>query len=487
MKYISSKEAALKLNTTERTIRNYCIHGKITGAILKKNSWLIPEDFSIKENQQENLIYGMKDFLDNSPVSFYAIKNVSDMLSKAGYKKILETEIFNINKGDKVFFVRNNSSLIAMNIGKDITNEYFPYHIVASHSDSPCFKIKPNGNGFNNIYNSINVEAYGGMICSSWLDRPLSIAGRILVKENSEITTQLVNINKHLLIIPNLCIHFNREVNNGKSYNIATDMQPFIAESLKNDVLKEELSKVSKISIDKIIGYDLYLYNRDLASIWGIEGEYISSPRLDDLECVYTSSMAFINSNNSKAINTLYIADNEEVGSSSAQSADSDFLYNIMKRVSKCLGFNNEEFLSSVANSFLISADNAHAVHPNFPSTTDEYNKAYMNQGIVIKSNASQTYTSDAISSLIFAQICESVKVPTQNFTNCSDIRGGSTLGNILLSQVSMHAVDIGLAQLAMHSSYETAGSKDIIYMEKAIEQFYRSNIKFLDDKFIIE
>ena len=297
----------------------------------------------------------------------------------------------------------------------------------------------------------------------------------VKVEKNGELIHQVIDFKDLTVFIPNICVHFNREVNNGYAYDMSVDMQAFI--SSDGASFLEAIAKRLKVRTEDISNYDLYLYNKQSGMIWGENNEFISSPRLDDLECVYTSTRAFVESSNEDAINVLYIADNEEVGSISRQGADSDFLKSILVNVSNDLSLN---YYRVIANSFLISADNAHAVHPNKPGLTDNDNKVYMNKGIAIKFNASNSYTSDGVSSSIFQKICKNASVPYQFFNNKSGMRSGSTLGNVLLSQVSLPSVDIGLPQLAMHSSYETAGTIDIKYAIKAFKEFYSSDI-FVD------
>lgn len=490
MKYLSVSEAAKLLNVSERTVRNYCAKGGIPGATLNGKTWLIPEDAEIKKETKEEIVTDsvkeLVKFLDASPVNFYAIKNVGDILIKNGYKELLETEPFSLNKGDKFFVRRNGTTLLAFNIGKDLSLENYSYHIIASHCDSPCFKIKPEADSVTDGYNKINVEPYGGMLCSTWLDRPLAIAGRVLLKNEEGVKTTLINMENDYVMIPNKCIHFNRTANSGYEYNMASDMQPFFSFDSKES-FKNLIASNLKVNEDVIKTFDLFLYNAEKAMLWGRKKEFISAPRLDDLECVFTSTKAFVESTNEQAINVLYISDNEEVGSSSSQGADGDFLDVILKRINNVLGFNEDNLRQAIANSFLVSADNAHAVHPNFPGLTDAQNKCYMNKGIAIKFNSSQRYTSDALSASIFETICEKANVPYQYFTNRSDVRGGSTLGNILLSHVSMLSVDIGLPQLAMHSSYETAGTKDINHAVRAFKEFYSRSIIRNGDSYSIK
>lgn len=483
MKYITVEEFANKVGLSARSVRNYCAQGRIAGATLSGKTWMIPESSGKPARINSNEIdieaskYGedLINFINNSPVSFVAIKNIADLLLSNGYKEINEKEDYKYKRGDKVFIVRNDTTLIALNIGSNPVLEN-GYHVIAAHSDSPCFKIKPVSEGKTDIYHKVNIAPYGGLVAPSFLDRPLGAAGRIIYEKNGELIHQVIDFKDLTVFIPNICIHFNREVNNGYAYDMAIDMQAFI--SSDGASFLEAIAKRLKVRTEDISNYDLYLYNKQSGMIWGENSEFISSPRLDDLECVYTSTRAFVESNNEDAINVLYITDNEEVGSLSRQGADSDFLKSIFVNLCNDLSLN---YYRVIANSFLISADNAHAVHPNKPGLTDDDNKVYMNKGIAIKFNASNSYTSDGVSSSVFQKICKNASVPYQFFSNKSNMRGGSTLGNILLSQVSLPSVDIGLAQLAMHSSYETAGTIDIKYAIKAFKEFYSSNI-FLDN-----
>lgn len=411
-------------------------------------------------------------FIDNSPVSFFVIKNIVDTLTKENYIELKENEIFDLKKGKKYFVKRNDSAIIAFDIGKDLKDD-FKFNIVASHSDSPCFKLKPVFDYKTGTYKKVSVEPYGGMICSSWFDRPLSIAGRIFINENGKTICKLVDL-KQTMMIPNVCIHFNRNINNGYSYDMAIDMQPFLSED-ENCTLTNIICEKLYIKAEDIINFDLYLYNEQKGFVWGTNKEYISSPRLDDLECVYCSLQALVEADNSNNINIYYVADNEEVGSNTIQGAAGDFLLKTLHRIKRSLKISEEAFDIAVCNSLFISADNAHAVHPNHLEYTDSLNAVYMNKGVVIKFNASQSYTSDGKSSSIFQNICKKISAPYQFFANKSNIRGGSTLGNIAMSQLSFTAVDIGLAQLAMHSSFETAGSNDVLVLIDVLREFYNN------------
>ncbi|MEF2901054.1 MAG: M18 family aminopeptidase [Terrisporobacter sp.] len=419
-------------------------------------------------------------FIENSPSCFHAIKTITEELKNEGFVEIKEKDTWQIEKGKKYYVTRNLSSVIAFKIPQ---NDFKSFHIVASHSDSPTFKIKENAEiEVNNKYVKLNTEKYGGMICSTWFDRPLSIAGRILVKENNAVKTHLVNIDKDLVIIPNLAIHMNREVNDGYKYNAQIDMLPLYGDNSSKGSLMKTIAKEVNVEEESILGTDLFLYNRMNGTKIGSNEEYISSPRLDDLECAFTSLSAFLSENTSNSASVYCVFDNEEVGSGTKQGADSTFLYDVLRRINISLGKTEEDYYRLISSSFMVSADNAHALHPNYTDKSDLTNKVYMNDGIVIKYNANQKYTTDAVSASIFKTICDSVDVPYQTFTNRSDILGGSTLGNISNAHVSLNTIDIGLAQLAMHSTYETAGAKDVTYMIDAIKAFYNTSIEQVED-----
>ena len=419
-------------------------------------------------------------FIENSPSCFHAIVTIREKLNDEGFIELVEGRSWQIEKGKKYYVTRNLSSIIAFKIPE---NDFKNFHIVASHSDSPTFKIKENAEiEVNNKYVKLNTEKYGGMICSTWFDRPLSIAGRILVKEGNLVKTHLVNIDKDLVIIPNLAIHMNRAVNDGYKYNAQIDMLPLYGDNTSKGSLMKTVAQSVGVEEDSILGTDLFLYNRMRGTKIGANSEYISSSRLDDLECAYASLSAFLSETNSNSASVYCVFDNEEVGSGTKQGADSTLLYDVLRRINMCLGNSEEDYYKLIASSFMVSADNAHALHPNYSDKSDPTNKVYMNDGIVIKYNANQKYTTDAVSASIFKSICDSVNVPYQTFTNRSDILGGSTLGNISNAHVSLNTIDIGLAQLAMHSTYETAGAKDVTYLIDALKAFYNTSIEQVED-----
>ena len=410
-------------------------------------------------------------FIKNSPSSFHAIASIKKVLKREGFIELLESKPFKLSKNQKYFVTRNDSSIIAFKIGEELSS--YSFNIVASHSDAPTFKVKPISEFANNDYFKLNVEAYGGMLCSTWFDRPLSIAGRVLLSKDGKVESKLVNFDRNIASIPSVAIHFNRNANENASYSLAVDMFPTL--SSKKQSLKDLLANEVNENKEDIVSYDLYLYNRQEGYFWGLEDEFMSSSKLDDLQCAYTTLMGFIKSTNKANVSVYCCFDNEEVGSLTSQGANSTFLEDVLRRISYSLNKSVDEHHQAIAKSFMVSADNAHAVHPNHPEVTDQLNKVYMNQGIVIKFNAAQSYTTDGYSYAIFKKICDNVEVPTQTFTNKSGIRGGGTLGNISNSHVSLRSVDIGLPQLAMHSTMESSGTLDNEYMVKAIKEFYDS------------
>lgn len=430
-----------------------------------------------------DILKDLMDFLDSSVTMFHAINECEKVLQKSGFTYLPENEKWNINKG-KYYTKRNSSSLIAF----DIAEGDYHFQISAAHSDSPTFKLKDRPVIEANGYLKLNVEGYGGMINATWLDKPLTLAGRVMVNTDKGIETRLLHIDRDLLIIPNVPIHFNREINKGFAFNNQVDMLPILsAGNLKEADFDNILAKELGIEAEAILAKDLYLVNRQKAAIIGFDNELISSGRLDDLECVYTSLRGFVEAENKNHINVFAVFDNEEVGSVTKQGAMSTFLASTLDRVNTALGKSKEEYYRAIAKSILISCDNAHAVHPNHPELFDVKNRPVLNQGIAIKESANQKYTTDAFSRAILKKILEKKNIPYQTFANRSDIAGGSTLGNLSNTVVSMNAVDIGLPQLAMHSAYETAGAKDVVYAFETLKAFFEANIDIKDDKVAIE
>ena len=417
-------------------------------------------------------------FIENSPSMFHSIETIKGMLDEAGFTYLPERTCWDVKQGGTYYTIRNHSSIIAFRVGRELSDYHF--QMCASHSDSPTYKVKsvPELNGPGE-YLRLDVEAYGGMIDNTWFDRPLSVAGRVLVRDGSRVVSRLLYIDRDLLLIPNVAIHFNREVNNGYKYNRQVDLCPlFSAGALEKGAFDEMIASELGVAKEDILGKDLFLVNRQPGTIWGYGDEFISSPKLDDLQCAFVSLEAFLQAENEKTVNVYCCFDNEEVGSNTKQGAMSTFLQDVLHRIHVGLGKSLEDYYRAVAASFLVSCDNAHAVHPNHPEKTDAVNCAWMNKGIVIKESANQKYTTDAFSRAVFTALCQQADVPVQNFANRSDSAGGSTLGNLSNTQVSVHAVDIGLPQLAMHSCYETAGVKDIDYAIRGLKKFYETNIQ---------
>ena len=425
----------------------------------------------------------LMNFLDSSVTMFHAINECEKVLQNCGYIYLPENEKWNIRAG-KYYTKRNSSSLIAF----DIANGDYHFQISAAHSDSPTFKLKDRPIIESNGYLKLNVEAYGGMIDATWLDKPLTLAGRVMVDTKDGIETRLLFIDKDLLIIPNVPIHFNREINKGFAFNNQVDMLPvFSAGNLSEDDFYKMLAKELGVKPEAILAKDLYLVNRQKATVIGYDNELISSGRLDDLECVYTSLLGFIEAMNNDHINVFAVFDNEEVGSVTKQGAMSTFFVSTLNRINKALGKSDEDYYRAIAKSMLISCDNAHAIHPNHPELFDVKNRPVLNKGIAIKESANQKYTTDAFSRAVLKKILDKNNIPYQTFANRSDIIGGSTLGNLSNTAVSMNAVDIGLPQLAMHSAYETAGAKDVEYAIEALRAFFETNIDIKDDKVSLE
>ena len=411
------------------------------------------------------------DFIEKSPTAFQAVDEMQKRLTENGFEVLSEKEYWKLVPGGKYLVTRNNSALIAFCIPE---KESRVFHIMASHSDSPSFKIKENPEiKVDNSYVKLNVEKYGGMLMAPWFDRPLSVAGRVIIRRNGGLKEKLINIKRDLVMIPNLAIHMNREANNGVAYNPQKDLQPLFAAGNTDRTLLEIIAEQTGVKKEDIISHDLFLYNRMPGTIWGADKEFVSSARLDDLQCAFASMEGLLRAQNYGSIAVHCVMDNEEVGSGTKQGAASTFLKDTLLRINMGLGRTYEEYLMTLAGSFMVSADNAHALHPNYTDKTDPTNHPVLNKGIVIKFNANQKYCTDAVSAAIFKELCTKAGVPYQTFVNRSDIVGGSTLGNISNTQVPMNTVDIGLPQLAMHSPYETAGVKDTEYLVRAAEELF--------------
>ena len=424
----------------------------------------------------KNITKRLLTFLENSPTSFHAVENMAARLRGEGFEELKEADCWSIEAGGRYFVTRNMSSLIAFRVpGKDFTG----FQIISSHSDSPTFKIKENPEmKVEGHYVKLNVEKYGGMLCAPWFDRPLSIAGRLVVRTADGLQTKLVNVDRDLVMIPNLAIHMNRQVNDGYAYNAQSDMLPLYGGEAAAGTLMKTIAQSAGVAEEDILGHDLYLYNRMKGSVWGAGEEFFSCGRIDDLQCAFGSLEGFLAGGNAHSVSVHAVLDNEEVGSTTKQGAASTFLLDTLKRLNTALGRTEEQYLTALASSFMVSADNAHGVHPNYTDKADPTNRPYVNGGIVIKFNANQKYTTDAVSAAVFRSVCEKAGVPVQTFTNRSDMAGGSTLGNISNTHVALNTVDIGLPELAMHSPYETGGVLDTEYLIRAAKEFFSTGLK---------
>lgn len=417
---------------------------------------------------------GLLEFLDYSHSQFHSIDKISKILLSDGYIELKESDEYVLEKGKKYFVKRNLTSLLAFKIPNEIKDYHF--QMVAVHSDSPNFKIKDHVYDNSSNCFKLIVEPYGGMIHSTWLDKPLGVAGRIVYKNGDQINSKLVDLGDGIAIIPNLAIHLNREINDGYKYNPQTDLCPILASSNDENIFEKTLNNYLEED-QELLSYDLYLYNSEKAQLIGLNKDFLSSPKLDDLACDYTCLKGFMNGENKSHISLFVSFDNEEVGSGSINGADSTFLEDNLRRINTALGYKEKEFLRALAKSTLLSADNAHAIHPNIPNKLETKSPVLLNKGIVIKHNANMHYCSDALGAGLIKSLCKDIDIPYQEFFNRSDIRGGSTLGNISMAHVSILSVDIGLAQLAMHSSYETMGSKDIDDMIMLITAYMSKDI----------
>lgn len=413
-------------------------------------------------------INGLFEFIKHSPDAYHAISSVKSMLDAEGYTELYESEKWKLAVDGKYYVIRNGTSIIAFRTARDARG----FMICSSHSDSPSFRVKTTAESIG-AYTRLEVEKYGGMIYYSWLDRPLCVAGRVVVRTPDGLESKLVDLDSDLLTIPSLAIHLNRGVNDGAKFNPAKDLLPLYSMNADRGSLMNSIAEKIGVMAENILSHDLFLYNREQGRRIGKDGEFILCPRLDDLGCVYSSAVAFLESSAAASIPVLAVFDNEEVGSQTKQGADSTFLRDVLLRIT------GSEISLCVAleNSFMVSADNAHAKHPSYPEMSDPDNAPLLNGGLVIKYNASQRYATDGLSDAFFRAVCSRADVKVQTYYNRADLPGGSTLGSISDTNVSVPTVDIGLPQLAMHSATETAGAYDVECMTKALTEFYSSSI----------
>ena len=419
-----------------------------------------PEDIS------KDLIH----FIAKSPSPYHTVRSMKAALTYSKFTELREEDEWTIEKGGHYVVTRNGAALIAFTVPEE---EPQSFRIVASHADSPTFQIKENPELRDGPYIRLNVEGYGGMNMGSWLDRPLSVAGRVYVNDNGRIVPHLVAMDGTTLVIPSTAIHMDKTVNKGHVWNVQKELLPLYGTSSTGTSFMDMIARAAKVKAEDILGHDLFLYSRVPATIWGVEGEFLSSPRLDDMQCAFGSFRGFTMSKKDKDICMYVLFNHEEIGSGSNEGAGSTFLVNTVFRLGQALGYSMDKIMALTARGFMISADNAHAVHPNHPELADPVNKPVLNGGIVIKYNANRHYATDGFTAARFRRLCQTIHIPVQVFTNRSDMAGGSTLGHISNTRLAMPTVDIGLPQLAMHSSYETCGVKDTSYLVDAITAFF--------------
>ena len=414
----------------------------------------------------------LKGFLNDCPSVYHAVDVLRQSLDHNGYACLEESQAWELRPGGKYYLTRGGSALVAFRIPE---KPPLGFMISASHSDRPTFKLKENGE-LTGKYTRLSTEKYGGMLIAPWMDRPLSVAGRVLVETQSGIVSRLVNIDRDLLLIPNLAIHMNRSANENQSWNPAVDTLPLVG----SEEAKGKLwALIEEAAGGKILGHDLYLYVRQPATTWGVEGNYISAAGLDDLMCAWCCTRGFMAAQEDLSVPVLSVFDSEEVGSSSVQGAASTLLEDVLERIAKGMQM---DLRTMLRNTLMLSADNAHALHPNHPEYSDANNAPILGGGVVLKFNSNLRYTTDGVSAALFRKICAKADAPVQTYYNRADLPGGSTLGNISLSHVSVLSADIGLAQLAMHSCYETADSRDAAAMCRVMEAFYSSTLEQLED-----
>lgn len=427
----------------------------------------------------EKYVKSLMNFLDSSVCNFCAVETIKKELNNAGFEEIKLADAWNLRKGGKYYATKNDTAIFAFSIGKKNPVDT-GYKIIAAHSDSPCFRIKPNAEikSEKGII-KLNTEVYGGPILYTWFDRPLSVAGRVILKGSDALhpVTKIIKINRPILIIPHLAIHFNRAVNEGNPLSKQKDMLPVLGifndVAEKDNILLNTVAKELNVKITDILDFDLLVYDVQKSGLVGIHDEFVSSGRLDDLSMAHAALMAMTEGTDENSTCVMAIFDNEETGSGTKQGAASPVLKNILERINTCVGGTKEDFHRAIAKSFMISADNAHAFHPNYAEKYDPTNHPAIGGGPVIKINANCKYMSDAHSAAIFRSLCENAGSPYQYFVNHSDVAGGSTLGNILTSQIDIEGVDVGNALWAMHSVRETASVEDHCNMIKVMKYFF--------------
>ncbi len=412
-------------------------------------------------------IEAFKNFLDGARSVYHAVAGLVWTLEAAGYSRLTEGETWELMPGGRYFLTRGGSALIAFRLPEEVPTGFL---ISASHADRPGFKVKEEI-ALTGKYTRLATEKYGGMLIAPWLDRPLSVAGRVLVDTGDGVESRLLDIDRDLLLIPNVAIHMNRKANEGYAWNPAVDTLPLLGSEESKGKWESLLEKEAG---GRVLGHDLYLYLRQPATVWGIAEEYISAAGLDDLACAWGCTQGFLNADDSRQVQVLCVFDSEEVGSGSQQGAGSRFLESVLGRIANGLRLEPEQMLS---HSFMLSADNAHAIHPNHPEYADPNNAPVPGGGVVLKFNANMRYTTDGATGAVVRKLCHRAEVPVQTYYNRADLPGGATLGCISLGHVSVPSADIGIAQLAMHSCYETVSVQDVKYLEALMATFYSSTL----------
>ncbi len=434
---------------------------------------------------------GLIGFISKCPTMFHAADQMLSRLERDGFERLREGDTWEIRLGGRYVVTRNGSSILAFKVGErcaDPESGGLRFQIAAAHTDSPAFKLKSNSEAEGpEGYLRLDTEAYGGMIDRTWFDRPLSIAGRVMLRVGTDpmrIVSRLVDIERPVALIPSLAVHLDHETNSKFSPNRNVDLRPIVsAGELGAGSLDEAIAEMLGVQNDAIVSRDLFVYNCQPGVVWGIAGEFLSAPRIDDLACAYASAEAFATADNPTCVTVLACFDNEEVGSRTKQGAMSTFMRDVLGRVAFALSgresaAHDHDLSAVLSRSILVSCDNAHAVHPNHPEKHDELNRARLNGGIVVKEAASQRYCTDAFSRAVFCTICDRAGLPHQVFANRSDMPGGSTLGNLLNIQASVHAVDVGIPQLAMHSAFETMGTRDVSLAIGTLKAFFEADIR---------
>ena len=410
----------------------------------------------------------LMDLIEKSPSCYHATANLKNRLTAEGYTALAEDAAWDVRPGGRYVVTRNDSSLLAFRVPEGgVTG----FALAAAHSDSPTFQIKEHAEKLSAHCTVLDTEKYGGMLMNTWFDRPLSVAGRIIVERDGKLEARLVDVDRDLMIIPSVAIHMNRAANDGVKLLANVDTFPLLGCGAQD--LRAIVAEAAGVAPEQILGHDLFLYLRGRGSVLGAEGELIGSPKLDDLACAFALTEGFLQSSPSGAIPVLAVFDNEEVGSETKQGAASNFLRDTLRRLTLALGKTEGDYLRWCAGSFLVSADNAHAQHPNHPEFADAQNTPYLNGGVVVKFNANQRYATDAVSAAAFRLLCRETGEQTQTYANRSDLPGGSTLGSISDTRVAVPTVDIGLAQLAMHSAYETMGARDLDSLVRVMAAYF--------------